>query len=247
MRPLYIAGQEGASLTADGPSLVYKRPGRSALRFPLSRVSRVVVHGHAGLDEAAVRACAGSGIAVGLLDRHGRPVGFVVPWQPRWPRPSELLEEFLMRRDWASRFEDWRRSEQRRAILKALPAARNDPALRHPERARRALEESLRDRRGLELLQLWKPMLAVVVHSKLSEAGLDPTLLAGRRPGFDLAAAFCELLGWSHYAHARDCCVAPPSWFEVVSAYERIRERDEQRAAALGERLLGWVGGRRWE
>lgn len=247
MRPLYIWGQPGASLTADGPSLLYQRPGRAAVRFPLSRISRVVVRGRAGIDENTLRTCASQGIVVGLLDSDGHPAGFVVPWQAKRLKPSDLLEDFLCRRDWASRLEDWRRSEERRAILKVLPRARHDAEARRPEKARRMLEASLGDERGLPLIQQWRPLLAAVVHSKIAEAGLSPTLLTGRRDGLDLPAVFCDLLSWHHYAHARDCCVAPPVWFEVVSRYERIRERDEQRAAALCGKFVTWLEGRIWE
>lgn len=247
MRPLYVRGRADGSLRADGASLVYQRPGQAATRFPLERVSRVVVRGRAGLGEDVLRACALQGVVVALLDAEGRPEGFVLPWRPRQLKPAQILEAFLHLRDWQWRFENWRRSEERRAIFKVLPEARNDPALRRAETARRQLEASLTDLRGAALMEKWRPLLGATVHSKLSAAGLNPELLAGRKPGFDLPGVFRGLLEWYHYRYVQDCCAAPDSWFEVVSGYEQIRERDEQRAAALCSRFLAWLAEQEWE
>ncbi|MGQ9634958.1 MAG: CRISPR-associated endonuclease Cas1 [Bryobacteraceae bacterium] len=247
MRPLYVRGRAEASLRADGASLVYRRPGQAAVRFPLERVSRVVVCGRAGIEEDVLRTCAVHGVIVALLDADGRPEGFLVPWRTRQLKPGQILEAFLHLRDSQWRFENWRRSEERRAIFKVLPEARNDPALRRADAARRHLEASLKDSRGKVLLEQWRPLLAAVVHSRLSAAGLILAPSAVRKPGMDLPAAFRELLEWYHFRYAQDCCAAPEAWFEVVSSYEQIRERDEQRASAMCSRFIAWIKEQAWE
>lgn len=247
MRPLYVKGKVEGRWRAEDGALVCERAGQAPVRYPLERVSRVVLRGRAGWGEEALRACAARGIVVALLDSDGNPEGFLLPWRKKQMKPGQMLEDFLHRRDWHWRLENWRRSEERRAVFKALPAARQNAALRAPEQARKALEAWVGDRRGVELIEKWKPLLAAVVHSKLSAAGLGPEVVSGRSPGFDLPRVFAGLLRWSHYRHAKDCCVAPEAWFEVVSSYERIRERDEQRAGALCARFVAWLGEQEWE
>ncbi|MEJ5370181.1 MAG: CRISPR-associated endonuclease Cas1 [Bryobacteraceae bacterium] len=247
MRPLYVKGRGDGRWRAKDGSLVYERPGQAAVRFPLERVSRVVVRGRAGWGEEVLRACAAGGVVVALLDADGNPEGFLLPWRKKQLKPGQMLEEFLHRRDWQWRFENWRRSEERRAIFKVLPAARQHAPLRAPDRARQALEAWVGDRRGVALIEKWKPLLAAVVHSKLCEEGLSPAAPGGKKGALDLAGVFCHLLGWHHYRHAKDCCVAPEAWFEEVSAYERIRERDEQRAVAMCRRFVAWLGEQEWE
>ena len=43
MRPLYVAGGTGVTLKLDGPSLVVEAPERAQRRYPLERLSEVVL------------------------------------------------------------------------------------------------------------------------------------------------------------------------------------------------------------
>jgi|YNPMSStandDraft_1061717.scaffolds.fasta_scaffold05694_3 hypothetical protein len=248
MRALYVAGGEGVRLRLDGPSLVVDRPGRARQRFPLERLSYVVLCGTVEADYRVLRACLASRIPVAAFDATGAACGFFLPWQAEAPRPSVLLESFLERSNWHSHYSDWRRSQERRAIIRALRAA-GLPPLQHEgrEAAARALLALYRDAEAARrVLRGWRDLSAPLIHRTLAEKGLCPTLIAGRRPEFDLPSHLASINAWAHYRALRELGTMPENWAAMIAGYENIRPRDEQRIRALIDNFLFWLGGARW-
>lgn len=248
MRPLYVEGGAKVRLKLDGPSLVVERDGVALQRFPLERLSRVVLCGRLEASYDALRACAAAGIPVAALDATGAPCGFFLPWRPRASPPSELLEEFLMRPDWRAHYEDWRRAEERRAMLKALRAAGVASLQTYGrEAARQALLGAFSDRReAVIILDTWRFLLAVGVARAFSRAGFAPVLAVVKGPMFYLPSHFTEILSWAHWNMLRRATAPGQPWKNRVASYEAIRPRDEQRIEALVERFCTWLGGLRW-
>lgn len=247
MRPLYVEGGRKVCLRLDGPSLVVERDGAASRRFPLGRLSHVVLCGSLEADYSVFRACGTAGIPVGAIDATGEPLGFFLPWKARQAHPDDLLENFLARPDWRSRYNDWRRSEERKAVVKALRAAGLSLHLTLPGAARQALLGRFRDQHAAEkLMDAWGSQTAVVAAKALTAAGFSPESLSERRPGLNLAADFTALLQWAHWQYARETMTAQVTWAEQVASYEAFREREEQRATALADRFCYWLGGLRW-
>jgi hypothetical protein len=249
MRPLYVAGGDGVRLRLDGPSLVVLAPHRAERRYPLERVSQVVLLGDVETDLGALRACAARGIPVGALDGRGRPAGFFLPWRAPAARASLLLEIFLQRGDAASRYRDWRRSQERRAILRALRAAGLPPMqLLGRDAAMGALMRKFADpAAAAAVLRSWLGLTSVVVQRKLGEFGLCPTLVAGRRRGIDLPADLAEITAWGHFDPLHRMEALPENAAAEVRAYEEQRPRDERLVHAMLENFLCWLGGVRWQ
>lgn len=249
MRPLYVAGGDGVRLRLDGPSLVVVAPERAERRYPLERVSQVVLLGDVATDLEALRACASRGIPVGALDARGRPAGFFLPWRAPAAQPSMLLEILLQRGDAPSRYRDWRRSQERRAIIRALRAAGLQPmGLLGRDAAMEALLRTFADpRAAAAILRNWLGLASVVVQRKLSEFGLCPTLVAGRRRGIDLPADLAEIAAWGHYDALRRLPALPANAAAEVAAYEEQRPRDERLVHAMLENFHCWLGGVRWQ
>jgi hypothetical protein len=248
MRPLYIAGGEGVRLRLDGPSLVVDRPGRARQRFPLARLSYIVLCGAVDAEYPALRACLASRIPVAAFDATGRPCGFFLPWQAEAPRPSVMLENFLERPDWHSRYTDWRRSQERRAMIRALRAA-DLPPLQHEgrEAAARALSSLHPEAEAARrTLSCWHALSAPAAQRCLADKGLCPTLIAGRHQGFDLPAHLASINAWAHYRALRELPAQPKDWAAAVASYETVRPRDEQRFRALVDNFVFWLGGVRW-
>lgn len=249
MRPLYVAGGNAVTVRLDGPSLVVEGPERAQRRYPLERLSEVVLCGAVEASVEALRACAARGIPVGALDATGRPVGFFVPWRAPVAQPSVLLENFLQRGDAESRYRDWKRSQERRAMIRALRKAGLQP-LRYlgREAAMRALLEPFEDRAGAaRVLKSWLGLAAVAAQRPLSEKGLCPTLVAGRRRGVDLPADLSEIAAWGHYEALRGLAAIPRSWAEEVAGYETQRPQDERVMRAVLGHFVNWLGGVRWQ
>ena len=116
MKPLYLAGVETLHVALDGPALRVSKPNASDRRFPLRRVSRVVVSGRVSWSTDALLACADEGIVVCFLKGDGSPRG-------RWiGRPSKRCEftqrwqNFLDRPDYRELYAQWRSNIRRRAV-----------------------------------------------------------------------------------------------------------------------------------
>ena len=116
MRPLYLNGKERLLVSLDGPALRVSGPALSDRRFPLSRVSRVIVSGEASWSTEALLACADEGIAVCFLKRDGSPRG---RWIGRPSKRSEFAQrwrDFQDRPDCDALYAEWRTNIRRRAI-----------------------------------------------------------------------------------------------------------------------------------
>ena len=116
MKPLYLKGVEPLKVSLDGPALKVSQRGAADRRFPLRRVSRVIVSNRVAWSTRALLACADEGITVCFLSRNGTP-------RARWtgrPSPrSEFLQrwhDFVDRPDWQELFTQWRTAVRRRAV-----------------------------------------------------------------------------------------------------------------------------------
>jgi hypothetical protein len=256
MQPLYLDPEQTVRVTVDGPSLLVQQEGKAARRFPFSRVARVVVCGAVELETAALVECLQRGIAVSFLTSDGTPAGAALPTHPRQSRFDERLEEFLERPDWRTLYENWRRAAERREILRSLRRLRlHAPDLR-PAAAAVLVDGKLDcqlDREWRQETLRWlEGLLAALVNECISEAGLSPQALAGRRPGFRLPSDLAAVLMWGLKAELSLSlaagAVAPvdterrwrrrlTSWFETRRSYER------NRAVRLLDNLSYWVGG----
>ena len=115
-RPLYIRGHETVQVCLDGPALRVRRRGLDDRRFPLERVSRVVVIGEADWAPEALFACGDAGIVVCSIHPDGLPT-----WQ--WigqPSSRSTFNEdwchFLDRPGSRHAYRHWAAAERQRAI-----------------------------------------------------------------------------------------------------------------------------------
>ena len=116
MKPLYLRGTEPLTVSLDGPALRVAQPCKADRRYPLRRVSRVVVSNHVSWSTDALLACADEGITVCFLSGDGTP-------RARWtgrPSPrSEFLQrwhDFVDRPDWHDLYAQWSTAARRRAV-----------------------------------------------------------------------------------------------------------------------------------
>ena len=119
MKPLYLTDRQGPmQVVLDGPALRVRASAGDIAdrRFPLSRVSRVVVVGRVSWSTDALLACADEGVVVCFQRKDGR-------LRARWiGRPSkrnnfaQRWRDFFDRSDWQELYMPWRTNIRRRAI-----------------------------------------------------------------------------------------------------------------------------------
>ena len=116
MKPLYLAGTSPLRVALDGPALRISRSNASDRRFPLERVSRIVVSGSVSWSTDALLACADEGIAVCFLKADG---GLRARWIGRPSKRCDFAQRwsnFLDRPDYKELYAQWRSNIRRRAI-----------------------------------------------------------------------------------------------------------------------------------
>ncbi len=224
MRPLYLAGREPLDVALDGPALRVSSPGRADGRYPLRRLSRVIVSGEVEWQTRALTACLERGVPVTFLDREGRLLGYCFGARSREMPLAERLQELLDRPDWAARYGDWRAAEERKAILRALGGHRARLSDLRPAAVREHLLAGhlrlARPARVRRVHRLLVGMLAALSGEVLTRSGIRPELIGFRRRGLNLANDLTGLLEWELHATTR------------ALLRERRRERLEQPAIA---------------
>lgn len=116
MKPLYLHADRPLAVSLDGPALRISRTGCADQRFPLQRISRVMVSGNASWSTSALLACADEGINICFLNADGMPRA---RWIGRATTRSDLAQrwqDFLDRPDWQDRYIEWRIAVSRRAV-----------------------------------------------------------------------------------------------------------------------------------
>ena len=115
-KPLYIQGREPLQVCLDGPALRVSKQHSDDRRFPLGRISRVVVSGDVGWSSAALVACGDAGIVVCFLRADGLPCGHRIGKPSTRSTFAEDWRHFLDRPDGDELLRQWRIRVRKRAI-----------------------------------------------------------------------------------------------------------------------------------
>ena len=177
MKPLYLHADRPLAVSLDGPALRVSRSGRAEQRFPLCRVSRVMVSGAVSWSTNALLACADAGIAVCFLTADGTP-------RARWigrrtPRDdlAQRWQDFLDRPDWRELYIQWRIAASRRAVRICAWRMGWSP-VKDPRTMHRALIDFTRAAVAIRHLRTARRRLHGLAQARayeaVTEAGLNP-------------------------------------------------------------------------
>lgn len=115
-KPLYLDGRVRLQVSSDGPALRVRSQCSGDRRFPLQRVSRIVVFGNVAWAAETLSACAAAGTIVCFLRADGLPSGrWVGPLSPR-SSFAEDWRHFTDRAGAENRLRQWRVATRRDAI-----------------------------------------------------------------------------------------------------------------------------------
>jgi len=248
MKPLYLDGRAPLRVRLEGPALRVGGTPHADGRYPLRRLSRVIVSGSVEWRTSALLACLARGVPITFLDQHGAPVGYCFGATALEMPLAERLRELLDRPDWAERYRLWHTAEQRRAILRALRAAHRRVDDLRPDTVRAVLEAGhqryLARARVRRIHAALQGMLAALCTQILLEAGLQPELIGQRRRGLDLTQDLTALLEWPLHRVTRGLAKARAtsgSRQAVTAAFESAAPDLARRGHAHLSRLEAWL------
>jgi len=131
-RPLFLGPMLRARVDADGPALRVRAAQRAETRFPLDRVSRIVVGARVNWSADALRACLQSAIPIVIVSEDGSPLGSVHPVRLQGSRLAEALEELLDYPDWRDIYGCWLRAAHMRLLADWRRARQSEGAAPDP-------------------------------------------------------------------------------------------------------------------
>jgi CRISPR associated protein Cas1 len=251
MKPLYLNTTSESWLSLDeGPSLVLSGAAQPTRRFPLRVLARIIVNGNVRIESAAISACLREGITIAFMGSAG-PVGFALPAAGERGHLAFRIEKFLDRSDAIARYQDWRRSAERREISATLYRLGLNCRDLRPQAVEPLMLCSLPtpqpDTRALRGIAA--ASLGTRVARWLANRNIDARTVAVARPGFRLIADCAGLLSWSFYAdwmiwmHGKPPSVERDWMRSAASCVESNASRDEQRIGGLMGGFCGWLGG----
>jgi hypothetical protein len=117
-KPLYLATRSPLRVSAQGESLLVRRPQAADQRFPVARIDRVVSNAHAEWTGEAIALCLARGVVVTWIDARGGALGHTLPRQASRATLAERIESFVESPDWAGRYANWLRAQRMRVLVR---------------------------------------------------------------------------------------------------------------------------------
>ena len=249
--PVYLA--TGRAWLEEGPSLVVETPGYSLARYPLARLSRVMISEDFQIAPEAVAALLDAGCTLVWLWR-GKAVGIGMALAPRPRPPADRMRGLFAGQTGRRLYRAWLEEEQARALKEAaklmgvrrLRRIGGEALLRHWEQA--LPEDGLR----AMLEQQGHAALVGAASEALAREGVEPEGLARPDEGWNWIRDAADILLWELRARsARNACALLDAWHRaqdasaqarlVIGQVETHREHWMRRAWALWRSMLGWL------
>lgn len=194
--PLYLRGREHTTVDAAGPALAVHRTGKSLVRYPIARLSRIISGRNVQWSGRALGLCMQEGIPIVILDDKGSPCGYVQPAVVRRSTLDSLLQQWVDIPHCHADLENWQRT-QRMRLVKAWCANR---VLSGHDISEKEFRELVRlhvqriKTTEIETCSLWGAALAAYVSRKLQEAGVAARYWCHGGDVLDLRSVLRELL-----------------------------------------------------
>jgi hypothetical protein len=133
-KALYLATSTPLRIDCEGESLLLRRAAQATARYPLARIDRILCNRHADWSGEALARCLRHGIPLVWVDGHGQALGSASPRLGRVQPFDALVDSYLERADWRSRYDNWlKRRRLDILVLTALRAVQAGHALTQAE------------------------------------------------------------------------------------------------------------------
>jgi hypothetical protein len=220
----------------DGPALRVAREGAADDRFPLRRLSRVLVRGPVSFEGESLVACLAAGVGLAFVDGAGARLGTCLPAAVPRDVTVFLLQDATEAGVAVGALDAWCRAEERRAVIGAVTAL----ALRVPDLRRRTVERHVAARLdavvpalGESLVMRAAALVDAALATFLVREGLGWSWQGGRDPALDVRAALGRAL-------------EPRLWPPLATLAGRLGALppERRRDGRVQRRLAGWFEAR---
>ncbi len=243
IKPLYLDPAQAWQISLDdGPALNVSAPGRARCLYPLQRLARVVSPSQAQWTSAALLACLSAGVTVVFADNQGQTIAWCFGPRRRETTLACLLRETIDCSDGPGLLEDWRRAQERQAMLATLRALQVHCHELRYDIVRARLCNLHRQRVGQPAgpwLRALQANAEAWVAQRLHDLVGDPTLIGYPCEGLHLSRLISGLLEWTLH----DIFHAVPLMYFAQTSPQRLAaatlEREGTRLHCALGRLVG--------
>jgi CRISPR associated protein, Cas1 family len=205
-RPLFLNPALRGQIDLDGPALRLRAEHRAETRFPLDRVSRIIVGARVNWSARALQVCLERGIPIVIAGAGGAPLGSMLPVRvPALPLAS-ALEELLCCPDWRDIYRRWQRAERMR-MLAAWRQAQQAEGTGPDPAAYQSLVRRYVYRAGTmarETAGFWHSALYAIAVEALRRWGVTPVMWGDGGDALDLRRDLSDLLELRWRLEVRD-------------------------------------------
>lgn len=249
--PLYLGHQSSVTLD-DGPSLLVLSPGLVPCRYPLQRISRLILAAGTEMQGNGIIACLKSEIPVTWCKQDGSALAVALPLdccQQTW---AERISMLMARPDWFQYYEVWLAAQQRIA-LRSLSRRFNRTVEnhKHDEWINSLLHyHGIRRTWAMRLMHSWQGMMVSLIVKQWRTLKVPVEMLSSPADGWHMLQdmADCLVLDmlveiiwrkkvWQRLMSASGREVE----FALVQAFERRSQRVQSLAVALHKRFHCWL------
>lgn len=198
--PLYLAPEGEAWVGLDGPALRISRPDTAERLFPLRRIARVHTSPRVDWEQAALLACARTGIPVLFIDDDGQVIARLLGRPGERDELRNRLVELLLRPEGTGMLRYWmNRNRQRAARWAAIKLGRH-PVTESAAEIRRWVNRTADRWAGAQTAQQTRQWLRGLAYgwmeAHLADLGFARSTELGQAGLPPLAADLTDILFW---------------------------------------------------
>ncbi|HED14017.1 MAG TPA: hypothetical protein ENI62_10275 [Gammaproteobacteria bacterium] len=250
-QPLYLGSRAVVRLD-DGPSLVVKVVKKIPCRFPLARISRIVMFASTNFSSLVIKACMKAKISMVWRATNGVYLASFNPLSVGETLWTERITDLLSQRGWKNRYRNWLNAQHHLAMVSL---ARQLRIVYEPRREKEWLNRlfhhySIRRQWAECLLQMWRTMAISAVIEYWLVLEVPPEIMQIPSRGWKLTEDMADCLAldmlvvlindadkWRKLRGADKDTVN----FMVVQAFERRRKRQMNLLGGLYFRFQRWI------
>jgi len=249
--PLYIGGRTTVAYD-DGPSLVVSAPGMVICRYPLQRISRLLLSTEAVIESHVMVGCLDAGIAITWVDPCRGLIGVALPAEAPVPGLQERVAIMMAHSRWRDSYDGWLTQQYdlaHKAVARHL-------GIQFQQQRNELWLSALLQRTGFHrgqamlLLRAWRAMSASLLLDYWRMLDVPSECLANPADGWNVLLDMSDCLAlamlpdmFQQKRFWRGICWAERALYEAaaIRAFESRKARQRQLIEQIHSRFCRWL------